>query len=159
MTDHWAEGGEGSAGSRATPSMAACEQPKDFKFLYDLDMHDPRRRSRSIAKKVYGADGVDVPASRPGAPDQGRTRDLGYDKLPICMAKTHLSALAPEPKRKGVPTELHASRSARSARASAPASSIPLCGEHDARCPACPRKPAFENVDIDPETGKVRGLF
>jgi len=82
MTDHWAKGGAGSL-DLADAVMAACEKPKDFKFLYDLDM-PIRDKIEVIATKVYGADGVDFHLK---AERQLKTyTDQGYDKLPICMA-------------------------------------------------------------------------
>ncbi|MHC4959661.1 MAG: formate--tetrahydrofolate ligase [Planctomycetota bacterium] len=152
MSDHWAKGGAGSL-ELADAVMAACEQPKNFKFLYDLDL-PIRDKIETIATKVYGADGVDfhVKAER-----QLKTyTDLGYDKLPICMAKTHLS-LSHEPKWKGAPKNFRLP--IRELRASVGAGFVyPLCGDMRTM-PGLPSRPAFENVDIDPETGKVRGLF
>ena len=96
MTDHWAKGGAGAV-ELADAVVAACEQPKNFQFLYPLDM-PIRDKIEVIATKVYGADGVDFHgiAER----QLKEYTDLGYDKMPICMAKTHLS-LSHEPKWKG----------------------------------------------------------
>jgi len=152
MTDHWAKGGAGSL-DLADAVMAACEKPKDFKFLYDLDM-PIRDKIEVIATKVYGADGVDFHLK---AERQLKTyTDQGYDKLPICMAKTHLS-LSHEPKWKNVPKNFRLP--IRELRASVGAGFIyPLCGDMRTM-PGLPSRPAFENVDIDTETGKVKGLF
>lgn len=152
MTDHWAKGGAGSL-DLADAVMAACEKPKDFRFLYDLDM-PIRDKIEVIATKVYGAEGVDFHLK---AERQLKTyTDQGYDKLPICMAKTHLS-LSHEPKWKNVPKNFRLP--VRELRASVGAGFIyPLCGDMRTM-PGLPSRPAFENVDIDPETGKVKGLF
>ena len=82
--------------------------------------------------------------------------DLGYDNLPICMAKTHLS-LSHEPQWKGVPTNFRLP--VRDIRASVGAGFLyPMCGTMRTM-PGLPSRPAFENVDIDPTTGRIKGLF
>jgi len=152
MTDHWAKGGKGSI-ELAKAVMAACEQPKDFKFLYPLDM-PIADKIEVIATKVYGADGVDfLPAARKKIK---LYTDLGYADLPICMAKTHLS-LSHDPKLKGVPKNFRLP--VRDIRASVGAGFLyPLCGDMRTM-PGLPSKPAYEGVDIDLETGRVKGLF
>ena len=152
MTDHWAKGGAGSE-DLARAVAAACEKPKEFKFLYDIDA-PIRDKIEIIATKVYGADGVDFLEAA-----QRKLKlytELGYTNLPICMAKTHLS-LSHDPKAKGVPTNFRLP--VRDIRASVGAGFLyPLCGDMRTM-PGLPSRPAFENVDIDPETGRVRGLF
>ena len=152
MSDHWAEGG-GGAVELAKVVAAACDQPSDFKFLYPLDI-PIRDKIEIIATKVYGADGVDF---LPAAEKKLKLyTDRGYDQLPICMAKTHLS-LSHEPSWKGVPTNFRLP--VRDLRASVGAGFVyPLCGDMRTM-PGLPSRPAFENVDIDLETGRVRGLF
>jgi formate--tetrahydrofolate ligase len=152
MTDHWAKGGAGSE-DLARAVAAACEKPKNFKFLYDIDA-PIRDKIEIIATKVYGAEGVDFL-------DKAERKlklytELGYTNLPMCMAKTHLS-LSHDPKAKGVPTNFRLP--VRDIRASVGAGFLyPLCGDMRTM-PGLPSRPAFENVDIDPETGRVRGLF
>ncbi|GBD84576.1 formate--tetrahydrofolate ligase [bacterium BMS3Abin02] len=152
MTDHWARGGKG-AQDLATAVVKAAEQPKDFKFLYPLDM-PIRDKIELIATRVYGADGVDF---MDAAEKKVKLyTKLGYDNLPICMAKTHLS-LSHDPTAKGVPK--HFRLPVRDIRASVGAGFLyPLCGTMRTM-PGLPSRPAFENVDIDTETGKVQGLF
>jgi len=152
MTDHWAEGGAGSV-ELAKAVTAACEQPKDFKFLYPLDA-TIEEKIETIATKVYGADGVDY---LPEAVKKIKLYNrLGFDKLPICMAKTHLS-LSHSPKLKGVPKGFRLP--VRDIRASVGAGFLyPLCGNM-MTMPGLPSRPAFENVDIDLETGRIVGLF
>jgi formyltetrahydrofolate synthetase len=152
MTDHWAKGGAGAV-DLAAAVEEACKKPKDFRFLYDLEA-PIRDKIEIIATKVYGADGVDfLPAA------EAKLRlytELGYDKLPICMAKTHLS-LSHEPKWKGVPGNFRLP--VRDIRASVGAGFLyPLCGDMRTM-PGLPSRPAFENVDVDLETGRVKGLF
>jgi formyltetrahydrofolate synthetase len=152
MTDHWAKGGAGSV-DLAQAVVEACEKPKAFKFLYPDDM-PIRDKIEVIATKVYGAEGVDF---HPKAAKKLKLyTKFGYDQLPVCMAKTHLS-LSHEPKWKGVPTNFRLP--VRDLRASVGAGFVyPLCGDMRTM-PGLPSRPAFENVDIDPETGRVKGLF
>jgi formate--tetrahydrofolate ligase len=152
MTDHWAKGGAG-AEELARATIEACEQKRDFRFLYPLDI-PIKDKIEAIAMKVYGADGVDfLPAA------QKKLKlytDLGYDKLPICMAKTHLS-ISHEPTWKGVPKGFRLP--VRDIRASVGAGFLyPLCGDMRTM-PGLPSRPAFEAVDIDFETNRVKGLF
>ncbi len=152
MTNHWADGGAGAV-DLAKAVAAACEQDKNFKFLYDLDV-PIKDKIEIIATKVYGADGVDYDAK---ANRQIKLYDeLGYSNLPICMAKTHLS-LSHSPKLKNVPKNWRLP--IREIRASVGAGFLyPLCGTMRTM-PGLPSKPAFENVDIDTATGRVIGLF
>ncbi len=152
MCDVWAHGG-GGAIDLAHAVVKACELPKDFKFLYPLDI-SIEEKIETIAREVYGADGV---AFLPEAKKKLKlyTR-LGYDKLPICMAKTHLS-LSHDPKLKGRPTGFVLQ--VRDIRASIGAGFLyPLCGNM-MTMPGLPSRPAFEKVDIDLETGRIKGLF
>jgi methylenetetrahydrofolate dehydrogenase (NADP+)/methenyltetrahydrofolate cyclohydrolase/formyltetrahydrofolate synthetase/formate--tetrahydrofolate ligase len=148
----WAMGGEGGA-ELAEAVVDACEKPSDFRFLYPLDA-PIKEKIETIATRIYGAEGVDY---EPAAESKiALYTKLGYDNLPICMAKTHLS-LSHEPAWKGVPTGWRLP--IRDIRASVGAGFLyPLCGEMRTM-PGLPSKPAFMNVDVDLETGKVVGLF
>jgi len=150
-TNHWAKGGEGAV-ALAEAVVAACEQPSDFQFLYPLDI-TIKEKIEIIARKVYGADGVEY---TPEANAQiAAYEKAGYGGLPICMAKTHLS-ISHDPALKGVPTGF--TLPVREVRASVGAGFIyPLCGEMRTM-PGLPSKPVFFNVDLD-ENGKVVGLF
>jgi formyltetrahydrofolate synthetase len=147
----WAKGGEGGA-ALAEAVVKACEKPSDFKFLYPLDI-PIKEKIEAIATKVYGADGVEY-SSQAESKVKLYTR-LGYDKLPLNMAKTHLS-LSHDPTLKGVPKGFNLP--IRDIRASVGAGFLyPLCGEMRTM-PGLPSRPAFMDVDID-ETGKTLGLF
>ncbi len=149
---HWAEGGAGAV-PLAKAVMAACEKPADFKFLYPLEW-DIKKKIETIATQIYGADGVDY-APEAEAKVELYTR-LGFDKLPICMAKTHLS-LSHDPALKGVPKGFRLP--VRDIRASVGAGFLyPLCGDMRTM-PGLPTRPVYYDVDLDLETGKVRGLF
>ena len=149
--EHWAKGGAGAV-ALAEAVIKACEKPANFRFLYPLDI-PIKDKIEAIATKVYGADGVDYLADAEEKVVQ-YTR-LGFDRVPICMAKTHLS-LTHDPTRKGAPTGWRLP--IRDIRASIGAGFLyPLCGDMRTM-PGLPRRPAFMDVDLN-EDGKIRGLF
>ncbi len=152
MSNHWAEGGAGSVDlGRAV--MAACERPSDFKFLYPVE-DDIKTKIESIAKLMYGADGVEF--SEQAEEQIALYTRNGFDKLPICMAKTHLS-LSHDPTLKGRPSGFTVP--VREVRASVGAGFLyPLLGSMSTM-PGLPTRPAFYDIDLDLETGKVVGLF
>jgi formyltetrahydrofolate synthetase len=149
--EHWAKGGAGAV-DLARAVMAACERPSDFHFLYPLDL-SIKDKIEAIATKVYGAGRVEYSAEAE-AKIALFTR-LGYDGLPLCMAKTHLS-LSHDPTLKGAPRGF--TLPIRDVRAAVGAGFLyPLCGEMRTM-PGLPSKPAFMSVDLD-ENGRVVGLF
>ncbi len=149
--DFHARGGEGAMDiGRAV--IEACEKPSDFKLLYPDDM-PIKQKIETIAKEIYGADGVEF--SEVAEKKIQMFEELGYGNLPICMAKTHLS-LSHDPKLMGVPTGF--TLPVRDIKPSIGAGFLyPLCGAMRTM-PGLPSKPAAEVVDID-ETGKTVGLF
>ncbi|MCX6571930.1 MAG: formate--tetrahydrofolate ligase [Candidatus Aminicenantes bacterium] len=152
MSDHWAEGGAGAV-ALAKAVIAACAKPGNFRFLYPLDW-DIKKKIETIATRIYGADGVDY-TPEAEAKIELYTR-LGFDKLPICMAKTHLS-LSHNPELKGVPKGFRIP--VRDIRASVGAGFLyPLCGDIRTM-PGLPTRPVYYDVDLDLATGKVTGLF
>ena len=149
---HWAQGGAGAI-DLAKAVIAAGEKPRNFHFLYPLEK-SIKEKIETIAREVYGADGVDY---SPEAEERiaSYTR-LGFDKLPICMAKTHLS-LSHDPALKGVPSGFRIP--VRDIRASVGAGFLyPLLGKM-ATMPGLPTRPAFYDIDIDFETGRIVGMF
>lgn len=147
----WLKGGEGGI-ELAEAVAKAADKPSDFKFLYPLDW-PIKKKIEIIATKIYGADGVNY------LPEAERKIDLytkqGFDKLPICMAKTHLS-LSHDPDLKGRPTGF--TIPIRDVRASVGAGFLyPLLGMMRTM-PGLPKVPAGTNVDIDDE-GNIVGLF
>jgi methylenetetrahydrofolate dehydrogenase (NADP+)/methenyltetrahydrofolate cyclohydrolase/formyltetrahydrofolate synthetase/formate--tetrahydrofolate ligase len=149
---HWSDGGAGAV-ALAEAVIAACAKPSDFRFLYPLEW-DIKKKIETIATEIYGADGVEY-TPEAEAKIALYTR-LGFDKLPICMAKTHLS-LSHDPNLKGVPRNF--TLPVRDVRASVGAGFLyPLCGDMRTM-PGLPTRPVYFDVDIDPATGKVTGLF
>jgi formate--tetrahydrofolate ligase len=151
MSDGWARGGEGCV-ELARAVVEACETPSEMKFLYSLES-PIKEKIETIAGKVYGADGVDY---EPAAERNIKAfTALGFDKLPICMAKTPLS-LSDNPSLKGSPTGFRVK--VRDIRASIGAGFLyPLLGEM-LTMPGLPTQGAFSKVDID-ENGQIVGLF
>jgi methylenetetrahydrofolate dehydrogenase (NADP+) / methenyltetrahydrofolate cyclohydrolase / formyltetrahydrofolate synthetase len=149
---HWALGGEGAV-DLAAAVQRACEQPRNFKFLYELDLPVVDKITK-IARDIYGADGIEL---SPLAQEQiARYERQGFGRLPICMAKTHLSFSA-DPALKGAPTGFVIP--IREVRASVGAGFLyPLVGTMSTM-PGLPTRPAFFDIDIDPETGVMQGLF
>ena len=152
VSTHWADGGKGAV-KLAEAVVRAADKPSNFRFLYPVEM-PIKGKIETIAKEIYGADGVDY---SPEAEEQiARYNRLGFDKLPICMAKTHLSLTA-DAAIKGAPTGFRVS--VREVRASVGAGFIyPLLGKMSTM-PGLPTRPVFYDVDLDLKTGKVVGLF
>lgn len=152
MSNHWAEGGAGSI-KLAEAVIKACEKPSNFKFLYDLNL-SIKEKIEAIATKIYGAANVEY---SPTAEEKIKLyTKMGFDKLPICMAKTQLS-ISHDPTLKGAPKGF--TIPVRDIRASVGAGFLyPLLGDM-MTMPGLPIRPAFYDVDIDPITGKVTGLF
>jgi formate--tetrahydrofolate ligase len=147
----WAKGGAGGV-ELAEAVVEACAQKSRFKFLYSDDA-SIEEKIEAIATKVYGADGVEF-SSVARNKIKLFTR-LGGAKLPICMAKTHLS-LSHDPDLKGRPRDYVLP--VRDIRPSLGAGFLyPLCGDMRT-IPGLPTTPAGEAVDIDKE-GRVVGLF
>lgn len=152
ICNHWALGGEGAV-ELAEAVVRAAEKPSQFHFLYPLDI-PIKEKIEIIAREVYGADGVDYePLAEQRIAEYTR---LGFDRLPICMAKTHLS-LSHIAELKGVPKGFRLP--VRDIRASVGAGFLyPLVGTMSTM-PGLPTRPAFYDVDLDLETGRVVGLF
>uniref|UniRef100_A0A8C7SAG0 C-1-tetrahydrofolate synthase, cytoplasmic n=1 Tax=Oncorhynchus mykiss TaxID=8022 RepID=A0A8C7SAG0_ONCMY len=149
---HWAEGGAGAV-ALGQAVQRASEAPSDFKFLYDVEL-PIADKIRIIAQKIYGADDIEL------LPDAQHKVELytkqGFGNLPICMAKTHLS-LSHEADKKGVPTGFVLP--IRDIRASVGAGFLyPLVGTMPT-IPGLPTRPCFYDIDLDPETEQVNGLF
>jgi formate--tetrahydrofolate ligase len=147
----WADGGDGAV-DLAKAVVEACDKPNNFKFLYP-DEASIKEKIETIAKEIYGAANVEY--SELAEEKIKLYTDWGLDKLPICVAKTHLS-ISHDPTLKGAPSGF--TLPVRDIRPSAGAGFLyPLCGEMRTM-PGMPSKPASINVDID-ETGKTLGLF
>jgi formyltetrahydrofolate synthetase len=151
MSDHWAKGGEGAV-DLAKAVVAACQKPANFRFLYPLEM-SIKDKILTIVREMYGGSGVEY------SPEAEKKVELytrqGFDKLPICMAKTHLS-LSHDPNLKGAPVGFIVP--VRDIRASVGAGFLyPLLGTMSTM-PGLSTRPGYYDVDLDTETGRVIGL-
>ncbi len=149
--NHWALGGAGAADlGRAV--VAACEKPSQFHFLYPLE-RSIKEKIETIVREVYGGAGVEY--SEEAEKKIAHYTRVGFDKLPICMAKTHLS-ISHDPNLKGAPTGFIVP--VRDIRASVGAGFLyPLLGTMSTM-PGLSTRPGYYDIDIDPVTGKVIGL-
>ena len=151
LSEVWAKGGAGGE-TVAKKLLAAMEKPKNFRFLYDEKL-PVKDKIAIIAKEIYGADGVEYTAS--AAKTITELTALGFDKTPICMAKTQYS-LTDDATKLGRPGGFKIT--VREVRVSAGAGFlIAICGEI-MTMPGLPKRPAAEVMDID-NKGKIVGLF
>ncbi|XP_019335516.1 C-1-tetrahydrofolate synthase, cytoplasmic isoform X2 [Alligator mississippiensis] len=149
---HWAEGGKGAL-ALARAVQRASQTPNHFKLLYNVEL-PVMDKIRIIAQQIYGADDIEL------SPEAEQKIILytkqGFGNLPICMAKTHLS-LSHDPERKGVPKGFVLP--IRDIRASVGAGFLyPLVGTMSTM-PGLPTRPCFYDIDLDPVTEEVNGLF
>lgn len=152
VSNHWAEGG-GGARELAEALVAACEGESQFKFLYDLNL-PIEEKIAIISRDVYRADGIEL-SDLAKQQIETYTRQ-GYGNLPICMAKTQYS-FSHDPKLKNAPTGFIVP--IRSVRLSAGAGFLyPLLGDMQTM-PGLGTRPGFWEVGLDPQTGRVVGLF
>ncbi len=150
LSTHFADGGKGAA-ELATAVKEAAEEESNFEVLYPDEM-DLREKIRTVAEKVYGADGVEF---SPAASKQIDTyENAGFGNLPVCIAKTHLS-ISSDPKLKGAPTGW--TLPVREVRASVGAGFVyPICGDMRTM-PGLGKNPAAKSIDID-ENGEIVNL-
>jgi len=151
VTNHWEEGGAGAV-DLGKAVIKAADGKSDFKFLYPLDM-PIKNKIETIAKEIYGADGVDyTPKAEQQIEEYTR---LGYNNLPICMAKTHLS-LSHDTALKGRPSGFRIPINEINASVGA-GFLYPVAGPIRLM-PGLPTRPAYYDIDIDLESGEILGL-
>ena len=150
VTTHFADGGRGAT-ELAEAVAEAAEEPSEFAVLYP-DEASLKSKIETVATRVYGADGVEYSAT---ANKQLATyTEAGFDNLPVCIAKTHLS-VSSDPSLKGAPTGW--TLPVREVRASVGAGFVyPICGDMRTM-PGLGRIPAAKSIDIDAD-GNIVGL-
>ena len=151
LSEVWGKGGEGGV-ELAKEVIRLCEQPNDFTFSYELDL-PIKDKIEAIVKKIYHGDGVAFTAN---AEKQIKTlTELGYDHMPICMAKTQYSFTDDQTKL-GAPRDF--TITVRNVKVSAGAGFLVALTGEIMTMPGLPKVPAAERIDVD-ETGKISGLF
>ncbi len=151
LSEVWAKGGEGGV-ELAKEVIRLCDQPNDFTFSYELDK-PIKEKIRDIVTKIYHGDDV---AFTPNAEKQIKTlTELGYDKMPICMAKTQYS-FSDDPTKLGAPKGFTVT--VRNVKVSAGAGFLVALTGEIMTMPGLPKVPAAERIDVD-ENGKISGLF
>ncbi|MCF0137871.1 MAG: formate--tetrahydrofolate ligase [Oscillospiraceae bacterium] len=148
----WAEGGKGGE-ALAREVVRLCEEEQgDFRFSYELDM-SIEEKLRALTTRIYG--GRDI-AVLPAAAKQIKTlTELGYDKLPVCVAKTQYS-FSDDPAKLGAPEDFTVT--IKNVKVSAGAGFIVALTGDIMTMPGLPRVPAAEKIDVD-ENGVISGLF
>ena len=151
LSEVWGKGGEGGI-ALANEVIRLCEQDNDFSFSYELDC-SIKEKIEAIAKRIYHADGVNFTAN---AEKQIKTlNELGYDKLPICMAKTQYS-FSDDQTKLGAPRDF--TITVRNVKVSAGAGFLVALTGEIMTMPGLPKVPAAERIDVD-ASGKISGLF
>jgi formate--tetrahydrofolate ligase len=151
LSEVWAKGGEGGL-ALAEEIIRLCDQPSDFRFAYDVE-DSIEKKLNDIATKIYHADGVELTA---GARKQMKELEaLGFDKLPICMAKTQYS-FSDDAAKLGAPRGF--TITVRNLKVSAGAGFLVALTGDIMTMPGLPKIPAAEKIDVD-ENGKITGLF
>ncbi len=153
VSNHWAEGGNGAL-ELADAVIDACNETKKFTPLYSWDM-PVTKRIETVAKKVYGADDVDI---SPLAKEKINQLEKEYDSstLGLCMVKTSLS-LSDNPKLKGVPKDW--TLKIRDVRYYGGAGFVvPVAGDISLM-PGTGSNPAFTRIDVNLDTERVYGIF
>ncbi|WKY48384.1 formate--tetrahydrofolate ligase [Eubacteriaceae bacterium ES3] len=148
----WAKGGEGGEALASEVIRLVEGNDGSFEYSYDLDM-SIQEKIEAIATRIYGADGVDfAPAA---AKEMERLTSLGFDNVPICMAKTQYS-LTDDQKKLGRPTGFRVT--VRELNISAGAGFIVALTGEIMKMPGLPKVPAAEKIDVS-ENGLISGLF
>ena len=152
LSNVWAEGGKGGE-DLAREVVRLCEEEKgDFTFSYDLDC-SIEEKIEAIVKKVYGGNGIVV---TPKAKKEiAELTALGFDKMPICVAKTQYS-FSDDPTKLGAPENFDIT--IKNVKVSAGAGFIVVLTGDIMTMPGLPKVPAAERIDVD-ENGKITGLF
>ena len=151
LSEVWAKGGEGGR-ALAEEVVRLCDQPNHFRQSYELEL-TIQEKLDAICKKIYHADGVQLVGNAVKQAQQ--LTQLGFDKLPICMAKTQYS-FSDDPALLGAPKGFTVT--VRNLKVSAGAGFIVALTGDIMTMPGLPKVPAAEKIDVD-ENGVISGLF
>ncbi len=151
LSEVWAKGGEGGV-KLAEEVVKLCEEKNDFSFSYELDIKI-EDKIRAVVQRVYG--GKDINITADAKKQIKKLKEIGYDKLPICIAKTQYS-FSDDQKKLGAPEDFEVT--IRNVKVSAGAGFIVVLTGDIMTMPGLPKVPAAENIDVD-DDGKIIGLF
>ena len=151
LSDVWAKGGEGGM-ELAEEVVRLCEQPSEFTFSYELDM-PLEAKIEAVVKRIYGGDGVTFTGA--AAKELATLKELGYDGLPVCMAKTQYS-FSDDATKLGAPEGFTVT--VKNLKVSAGAGFVVALTGDIMTMPGLPRVPAAEKIDVD-DDGVITGLF
>ena len=151
LSEVWAKGGEGGK-ALAEEVLRLCEQPNDFSFAYDVN-DSIEKKLNDIAKNIYHADSVTLTTN--ARKQLAELEALGFDKLPICMAKTQYS-FSDDASLLGAPSGFTVT--VRNIKVSAGAGFLVALTGDIMTMPGLPKVPAAEKIDVD-ENGRITGLF
>ena len=151
LSEVWGKGGEGGL-ELAEEVLRLCDQPQDFHYAYDLDL-PLKDKIQAIVEKVYGGAGVHYTSA--AAKELARLEAMGFDKLPVCMAKTQYS-LSDDATQLGRPEGFTITVS--KVKVSAGAGFVVVQTGDIMTMPGLPKVPAAEKIDVD-ENGVISGLF
>ncbi|MBQ7598153.1 MAG: formate--tetrahydrofolate ligase [Clostridia bacterium] len=148
----WAEGGAGGV-ELAKEVVRLCEEEQgDFTFSYDLDC-SITEKIEAVVKKIYGGSGISI---LPAAQKQiANLTALGFDKVPVCIAKTQYS-FSDDPTKFGAPEDFTVT--IKNVKISAGAGFLVVLTGDIMTMPGLPKRPAAERIDVD-ENGVISGLF
>jgi formate--tetrahydrofolate ligase len=151
LSEVWAKGGEGGI-ELAKEVVRLCEEKNNFNYSYPLDM-SIKDKIETVAKRIYGADGVEY---MPEAEESiKKITELGFDKCPICIAKTQ-NSLSDNAALKGAPKGFKVT--IRNAKISSGAGFVVVYAGNILTMPGLPPVPAAERIDVD-DSGVISGLF
>lgn len=151
MSDVWGKGGKGGI-ELANEVIKLCETPSKMEFCYEID-DSIEEKINKVVKKIYRGNGV---VFTDEAKEQiAHLQALGFDKCPICIAKTQ-SSFSDNPTKIGVPTDFFVT--VRSVKVSAGAGFVVVLTGNILTMPGLPEVPSAEKIDID-ENGVIKGLF
>ena len=151
LSEVWGKGGEGGM-ALAEDVVRLCEEPNNFSFTYELDQ-PIEKKLEQICKRIYHADGVELDGNAKKQLKQ--ITELGFDKLPICMAKTQYS-FSDDPALLGAPKGFTVT--VRNLKVASGAGFIVALTGDIMTMPGLPKVPAAERIDVD-ENGVISGLF
>lgn len=151
LSEVWGRGGEGGA-ELAREVVRLCEKENNFTYSYDCDK-SIEEKLETICKRIYHADGVELTEN--AKKQAAQLTELGFGRLPICMAKTQYS-FSDDPKKLGAPSGFKVA--VRNLKVSAGAGFIVALTGDIMTMPGLPKVPAAENIDVD-ENGVITGLF